>query len=504
MMLQTVVQEIPEAKVYGDEDIIISGISMDSRNVSKGDLFVCLKGDKFDGVDFVSDVIERGAAAVVVDDPDFRSSVPTAYVPKIREHLGSLSSRVYGEPSRSLAVLGLTGTNGKTTTACILESILNVSDGNAGYMGTLGWRWNGHLQKDRHTTPEAVHVQKALASMKADGIRYVVMECSSHGIELGRVNAVHFDVAAFTNLTPEHLDFHRDMRRYEASKKKLFVDLLQRSEKSRRAAVLNIDDPIGKKWASEFSAPVVTFAVEDESADIFPKNVSYEPEGIRCDVALPKGTVSIESKLVGSYNLSNILCAMSCADVLGIDLQQISRGISQLESVPGRLQSVSNEAGLQIYVDYAHTVDALENLISALRPTIKRRTLIVFGCGGDRDKSKRPKMGEAASKLCDVVFITTDNPRSEDAEKIASEVAVGIPNSVTCLAQDQVHRESKNAYAIILDREQAIRTAIETAAPGDTVLIIGKGPDAYQEVQGVRTPFYDDQIAAKYVGGGEI
>lgn len=470
---------VPEVRLSGDAAAPIHGISIDSRKVVPGDLFVALSGEKVDGNDFIEEAVGKGAVAVASD-------------PKAREWLGGVSSRVYGDPSQKMTVVGITGTNGKTTIAHLVETILSRAGRNPAYIGTVGYRWNGTTHPALHTTPEAPELHAMLSKMNDEKVTDVVIECSSHGLELGRLGGLALDVALFTNLTQDHLDFHSSWGAYRETKKKLFSELLTQSTKPKRKAILNLDDPVGEAWSSEITLPVVTFSIHPlKKADIHAVRYELNEEGIEATISIRGQETSLQSPLVGEFNLSNLLAAIAIADSLGIFAQEISSALTSFEAVPGRLERVSNERGVDVFVDYAHTEDALSNVLQALRPLRKKRLIVVFGCGGDRDRGKRPKMAAVAAEYADLLIVTSDNPRTENPDSIICEILEGIPNK---------RRETVRSMA---ERRAAIEQALSISEPGDMVLIAGKGHETYQEVNGIRHPFDDREVAASWFGGSQ-
>lgn len=387
----------------------------------------------------------------------------------------------YGYPAQHLKLIGVTGTNGKTTTTHLIEFFLTQAQRSTALMGTLYTRWAGFEQTAVHTTPFAVELQAQLAAAVKAGCELAVMEVSSHALAQGRVMSCPFEVAVFTNLTQDHLDFHRDMEDYFAAKAMLFSpDYL------RGRAVINADDPYGQRLIARLKPEHLwRYSVNDATAaDLWMSNLSYEPTGVSGMLHTPEGDVAFRSPLVGQYNLANLLAAVGAVLHLGIDLQLISELLPQFPGVPGRMErvQVGSEQDIGVIVDYAHTPDSLENLLLAARPFIPGKMICVFGCGGDRDRTKRPKMGKIAAQLADVVFVTSDNPRTEDPERILQDILAGIPKTVEPV--------------VISDRATAIHTAIQQAQPGDGVLIAGKGHEDYQ-ILGTEKIHFDDREQAQ-------
>jgi UDP-N-acetylmuramoyl-L-alanyl-D-glutamate--2,6-diaminopimelate ligase len=451
-----------------NRDAAITGLTDDSRAVQPGDLFVAVKGEHADGHAFVEEAVRRGAAAVAVERDHDISGVPVLVVADTRRALSSLAAVFFGDPSRDLMVVGVTGTNGKTTTVHFVAAALEASGVPCGIIGTLGARWGNRAWDLGHTTPPAHVLQRILAEMRDAGARAVAMEVSSHALALDRVADVHFAVGAFTNLTRDHLDFHGTFEAYAAAKRRLF-DLS-------RAAVLNADDPYGAAWADHLRGriSVVTYAL-DAAADLRPSSVGVTADGT-CFV-LAEGAVTV--RLPGRFNVLNALAALGVARALGVDQTAAARGIASVERVPGRMERLS-AAGIRIVVDYAHTPDALERVLQALREETHGALAVVFGCGGDRDRGKRPQMGRVAARLADRVYLTSDNPRSEDPQAILAEIVAGMESA---------------PHAVEPDRAQAIARAVTEAERGDTVLIAGKGHERMQIVGSQAVPFDDVEVA---------
>ena len=465
---------------------MVTGIAYDSRAVTPGQVFVALKGQQTDGTSFATQAIERGAAAVVSEQaapPDVH--IPWAIVENARLALALLAATFYREPSGELRVIGITGTNGKTTTAYLIASIFEAAGIRCGILGTVAYRvgpGDDGLREAARTTPEAPDLQALLREMVDRGCGACAMEVSSHALSLRRVDGMIFAAGVFTNLTRDHLDFHAGMDDYFRAKRRLF-EMLPRDAPS----LVNMDDPRGPALVDAGGRPV-TYAIKNP-ADITPGPLSFSIDGLDFDVRTPRGTVHVRSKLVGRPNVYNILAAVSTATVLGLPFDAIERGLQSLDGVPGRFQVVSGSSDeVTVVVDYAHTDDALRNLLETARPLARGRLVTVFGCGGDRDRTKRPLMGAVAGRLSDVIVITSDNPRSEDPMRIIEEVQRGI-------TADTRRNRAPRTLAIV-DRREAIAKAIEVAVPGDVVLIAGKGHEKYQVIRERVLPF-DDVLVAR-------
>jgi len=461
-------------KCYGSFDIEIKGIAYDSRRVKEGFLFVAIKGFLTDGHKYIKDALKRGAVAVVVEhEVDLHPEITFIKVTDTRQALALLSSAFYNYPSQKLSLVGVTGTNGKTTTTYITKSILNSWDKKVGLLGTIQYIIADRVITASHTTPESLDLQRYLSDMVENGVEYVVFEVSSHSLALKRVEGCSFKVAVFTNFTQDHLDFHGTMDNYLKAKKKIFGYLTHDG-----SAVLNWDDPTVRSIAGELRCRVITYGFGD-GAMLKAKDVKSNMSGLSFKVQTPDTEFSVTSPLVGRNNAYNILAAVSSAYALGVGEEAIVNGVREVKPIPGRFERVELGQGFLAVVDYAHTEDALRRLIEEARNITRGKVITVFGCGGDRDRDKRAKMGSAASQLSDFVIVTSDNPRTEEPEKIISEVTAGI---------------TKNNYAVLPDRAEAIRAAVEMARDGDTVLIAGKGHEDYQEIKGIRYPFSDREV----------
>jgi UDP-N-acetylmuramoyl-L-alanyl-D-glutamate--2,6-diaminopimelate ligase len=465
----------------------VTGIAYDSRRVQPGNVFVALKGQHADGTVFARQAIERGAIAVVSQDPaPVNVQATWTVVQDARRALALLAAEFFGNPSANLQVIGITGTNGKTTTAYLIASIFDAAGIRCGVLGTVGYRIGLEVREATHTTPESPDVQSLLREMVERGCGACAMEVSSHALSLGRVDGMTFAAGVFTNLTRDHLDFHADMEAYFQAKRRLF-EMLPRDAPS----LINVDDPRASSLI-EIAGRPVTYAV-NRQADITPGPLSFSLQGLSFDVRTPRGTLHVTSSLVGRPNVYNILAAVSTATALGISFDAIEKGLTALDGVPGRFQVVSGaKDDVTVVVDYAHTDDALRNLLETARPLAAGRLITVFGCGGDRDRTKRPLMGAVAGRLSDLIVITSDNPRSEDPLKIIEEIQRGITVDT--------RRDTAQRMLTYVDRRDAIGKAIELARPGDVVLIAGKGHEKYQIVGREVRPFDDVAVAREALG----
>ena len=449
------------ATIVGNKNVVFSGITQDSRNVEPGDLLCCVRGELFDGHQFVNEAISRGAVAVLVDHVDglLDSSVVQVVVPDVRLVLGRVASAAFRHPASSLKMIGITGTNGKTTTASILGSLLTAQGGSVHVMGTL---------TGARTTPESIDLHAQLRSCVDSEIDHVVMEVSSHALEHHRVDGIVFDVAIFTNLGHDHLDFHGTIENYFAAKRRLFT-----SEQA-RVAVVSTDDPYGHQLQTEAVIPTLSYSSSNASnVEVTASKVSFTWKNL--DIRVPIG---------GTFAVMNAIAAITAAHELGVSDERIISGCALVQTVPGRFESVPNEAGIDVVVDFAHTPEALQGLLTSAREIAREGLIVVFGCGGDRDHAKRPLMGGIASRGADIVIITSDNPRSEDPERIVAEVMSGVVVNHALVSS-------------IVNREKAIESAILGAKRGDMVVIAGKGHETTQEINGVMTPSSDVAIAAK-------
>lgn len=475
----------PDGMVGGTagDETVVSAVTYDSRRAVPGAVFVALKGLKADGAAFADQAAARGAVAVVAESPRPASpTVPWLAVTDARLALACLAAEFHGHPSREMPVVGITGTNGKTTTAYLLASIYEAAGVAAGLLGTVEYRIGRHAREASRTTPEAPELQGLLREMRAAGCGACVMEVSSHALALKRVEGLRFAAGIFTNLTRDHLDFHGDMEAYFAAKQRLF-DMLPPDA----PGVVNLDDPRGAALAARCRRPV-TYAVT-RAADVTAGAIQMTLRGLVFDVQTPRGRVAVRSALVGRPNAFNILAAIAAAQALGLPLDAIERGVAALPGVPGRFEIVSGPADeITVVVDYAHTDDALRNLLETARPLAAGRLVTVFGCGGERDRTKRPLMGMVAARLSDLVVITSDNPRGEDPQGIIEEIARGIAGARGAAARaPEVLR--------IADRAAAIARAVDAARAGDLVLIAGKGHERYQQIGDRVLPFDDAEVA---------
>jgi UDP-N-acetylmuramoyl-L-alanyl-D-glutamate--2,6-diaminopimelate ligase len=459
-------------------DLEVSGLAYDDRDVTTGTLFFCVRGFARDGHDFAALAVERGAVALVVERP-LGLGVPEVEVPDVRVAMAPAAARFYRDPTATLAVAGVTGTNGKTTTAFLMRSLLQAAGRQTGLLGTVKSVVGGVEHGVERTTPEAIDVQRTFRTMLDEGDIACAMEVSSHALELHRSDAIHFAVAVFTNLTQDHLDFHPTMEDYFSAKRRLFRDLRPAQ------SVINIDDPYGRRLAADLHEPI-TVALEREAA-YRATDVQLGLTGSQFTVQTPDGqTIGLRSPLRGQFNVYNVLCAFAAVRAMEVPAHLAAAAIARADQVPGRLEPVEEGQDFAVLVDYAHTPDSLENVLVAARALTDNRLHVVFGCGGDRDRSKRPMMGAIASRLADRVIVTSDNPRSEDPEAIVEEILAG--------AGPEVEHE--------VERREAIAVAIAGAGAGDVVVIAGKGHEQGQEfAEGRKLPFDDVTVAREALRG---
>ena len=483
---------VPNAVPATLSTVPATGVAYDSRRVSPGSVFVALRGQQADGARFAPQAVARGAVAVVAETPaPAGTDVPWIVVRDARLALALLADGFYGSPSRSLRLVGITGTNGKTTTAYLLRAIFEAAGQRSGLMGTVVYSVGTEDREATRTTPEAPDVQRMLREMVDNGCHAAVMEVSSHALALKRVDGLRFAAGVFSNLTRDHLDFHGDMEAYFAAKRRLF-ELLPADA----PAVVNLDDPRGPALQAIAGRPV-TYAMR-HAADVTPEPFDYSLSGLTLVVRTPRGPVHVRSTLVGQPNVYNLLAAVATADALGIAHDAIEAGIATLPGVPGRFEVVSGASDdIAVVVDYAHTDDALKNLLETARTLSTGRLVTVFGCGGDRDRTKRPLMGAVAGRLSDVVVVTSDNPRSEDPAAITGEVLRGIPGAAAARGTRPV---SGPEVLTIVDRREAIGRAIERARPGDLVIVAGKGHEKTQVIGTRELPFDDVAVAREALG----
>jgi UDP-N-acetylmuramoyl-L-alanyl-D-glutamate--2,6-diaminopimelate ligase len=481
--LGELLRRVPQARLEGEPSLPVTEVTYDSRRIVPGGLFVAIRGAVTDGNRFIDAARKKGAVAVVSEQaPDGAGA--WVQVPDTREALALLSAAALGDPSRSLRLVGVTGTNGKTTTTYLIDAALRAAGHAVGLLGTVHYRIGGRLVEATRTTPESSDLQGLFKEMVAEGCSHAVMEVSSHSLELKRVHGCSFQVAVFTNLTRDHLDFHGDMDRYFAAKLRLFDTYLSEGGH----AVINADDDRAGALKAVTRGKVWTYGL-DKKADVSASGISLSLKGTRFRAHTPAGEFDVDAPLIGRFNVENFLAGLTAALALGLAPDVALRGLLTMTGVPGRLERVNAGQDFAVIVDYAHTDDALKNLLETVRELKPRRLITVFGCGGDRDRTKRPLMGAVAARLSDVVVVTSDNPRSEPPEAILEEIQRGMNGN---------RRRERH---MIVDRREAIARALEMARPGDAVVIAGKGHETYQVLRDRTIPFDDRQVAREVLAG---
>ncbi len=484
MQLKQLIKELPVLRVEGPLDREIAGIVYDSRRVTPGMVFVAIPGVHVDGHDFINTAIDRGAAAIICEKNGFSSPRATKIkVSNVREALARAAASFYQHPSTRLQVIGVTGTNGKTTVAFMVKEVLEAAGIKTGLLGTVRYEIGDRVIPAARTTPESLEIHQMMAQMLASGCQACVMEVSSHALEQKRVEGIEFDVQIFTNLTQDHLDYHKTMENYFVAKQKLFTRSANGSKKG--TVVINIDDAGGVRLAAATDVAVkFTYSLRNAAASIRAVNIELGADMSRFAIETADKKIACKLPLIGRHNIYNALAATGASLALGIEPAKIQSALNKMQPVPGRLESVSCGQPFAVFVDYAHTDDALHNVLTTLREITKGQLLVLFGCGGNRDSGKRPKMGRVAAEFADFTIITSDNPRNEKPELIAAQIEEGFRSVKT------------RDYAIELDRKRAISEIISMAQSGDTVLLAGKGHETYQEFEDTVVPF-DDRVYAR-------
>ena len=493
---------IEDRRGYFETDI--RAIASDSRRVREGDLFVAVRGTSSDGHDYIDQALERGALAVLAEswpekiDRNLTVRPNVILVENARRALALAAANLHANPSRDLVVAGVTGTNGKTTVTHILEAIADAAGKRTGLIGTVGARFADREVPATHTTPDALELQALLARMKREAITHVVMEVSSHALDQQRVTGVHFKVAGFTNFSQDHLDYHESLEAYFEAKASFFTRVLSESEARGRMAVINIDDPKGSELVERWGGKTLTTSLDgNESADLHVVSAEYGLQGTTAQIRTRKGDWQIATHLVGPHNLANVLTAVGMAQAMGFSKARIDAGLAALTGVPGRFEPVPNDEGKRVFVDYAHTPGALEHVIRTARPLTSGRIIVVFGCGGDRDRAKRAVMGRVVAEGADTAVLTSDNPRSEDPRVIAETVESGLRE----VGWTPGEAGELGTYAVELDRRAAIRRAIGWMRADDVVIIAGKGHERVQIVKAESLPFDDREEARRIISG---
>lgn len=480
VLLRRLLVGVSDARVTGDPDVLISSISIDSRKIERGALFVCLHGLRDDGHAHAQEAVSRGAAAVLAEREVGTGGAPLVVAADVLAALSPIAAELWAHPSRGLMCVGVTGTNGKTTTTHLFEAIAAAAGKSFGLIGTLGARLGGRFSVNlAHTTPYAHDLQELLARFRGAGASGAVLEVSSHALSMHRVDDVEFDIAALTNITHDHLDFHGSFEDYASSKRRLFQLARKHGGKTSATCILNLDDAQGRRIASELP-DALTYAVASSDAMLRATDVELFADGSRFHVEALRAEPFV-MRLPGPFNVANAMAAVACAKALGFEADAIADGLLSVSGVPGRMTQVPAER-IGVYVDYAHTPDGLRNVLRAARSLTEKHVVCVFGCGGDRDPLKRPVMGRIACELADHVVVTSDNPRFEDPMRIINDVLAGM------------QREGAS-YDVVPDRREAIERAIAEADPGDVIIIAGKGHEAYQLIRGEQLPFSDVEAA---------
>ncbi|HKS12908.1 MAG TPA: UDP-N-acetylmuramoyl-L-alanyl-D-glutamate--2,6-diaminopimelate ligase [Pseudomonas sp.] len=489
---------MPLSKLFAhaSRDPLIRELTLDSRSVRAGDLFLAVPGAKVDGRDHIADALARGAAAVAYEEQGATvlplTDVPLIPVKGLIAQLSDIAGRFYGEPSRQLNLVGVTGTNGKTSVTQLVAQALDILGQRCGLIGTLGTGFHGELQSGRLTTPDPIAVQSTLYDLRKAGAKAVAMEVSSHALEQGRVAALAFDIAVMTNLSRDHLDYHGSMQAYEAAKARLFA------WPTLRAQVVNLDDEFGRRLADDFArlrdpehndTRLFSYSLENSTASLYCRQAHFDDDGVRAIIVTAQGERTLRSQLLGRFNLSNVLAAVATLLALDYTLDEILKVIPQLQGPVGRMQRLGGGDKPLVVVDYAHTPDALEKVLEALRPHARGQLLCLFGCGGDRDRGKRPLMAEVAERLADRVLVTDDNPRSEEPQRIFDDIRPGFSRT------DDVE--------FVAGRGAAIARLLASARRDDVVVLAGKGHEDYQEIRGERHPFSDLVEAGKALAAWE-
>ena len=482
MQLADLIQRLSAISIDGPVDREITGLRYDSRRVGPGNLFVAVRGSCFDGHSFIEQAVDKGAVAIVGEKPGLSKRATMIVVPNSREALARLAATYYGDPSRRLKVIGVTGTNGKSTTTFLVKHLLERANQSTGLIGTVRYEIGERVLPAQRTTPESLDLQELLSQCVEAGCRNVVLEVSSHALSQGRASEIAFDVGAFTNLTQDHLDFHHGMKDYFEAKARLF-DSVRDNQKKERAAVINIDDPYGQQLAARFGRdlPMISYGM-GARAQFRASNFKVEMNGTSYQLNAKEKSYLVRLPLIGRFNVYNSLAALAVAHAIGADVRTSVLALANAPQIPGRLEAIPAKRQFHVFVDYAHTDDALLNVLRTCRDLHPNRLILVFGCGGNRDRTKRVLMGAVADQYADYAILTSDNPRKEDPEAIVRDIEAGF--------------KRKN-YEKIVDRREAISRAIALAQPKDIVLIAGKGHEKYQEFGDHTIPFDDVEVAAR-------
>ena len=476
MRLRPLIESLDNYRIPSNiKDFDVRGISCDSKKISENFIFVAIKGNNADGHRFIKEAIDRGAKAVILQSTEYRAQITEKIsfiaVEDTRKALAKLAREFYGNPSSKIKIIGITGTNGKTTVSYLIEAVLKEAGRSPAVIGTVNYRFKDKVSPSKNTTPPPIELQSMLAQMQKEDIDYAIMEVSSHALDQSRTEGIDFHSAIFTNLTQDHLDYHKTLENYFQVKAKLFKNI-----DSRSFAVINNDDAYGRRLKELTLGQIITYGIENQS-DIMAKDIKCDISHMEFLIKIDKQEIEFKTRIIGCYNVYNILATLSWALKEGIDLSIIKSVMEKFYLVPGRLERIDFKGDFSIFVDYAHTEDALRNVIKTLKQLSSNRVIVVFGCGGERDKTKRPKMGYVVSELADYAIITNDNPRSEDPKIIAGDIKKGI---------------RKTNFCVILNRKEAIKKSLSMAKSGDIVLIAGKGHENCQILKD-RIVHFDDR-----------
>lgn len=492
MVTQEILEKIGAVASKGALGVKVTSVTEDSRQVREGMAFVAVRGVRADGHDYIEEAVKAGASLVVSERGGVRDDVPFVQVKDSRLALALLASYCAGEPSLKMVLLGVTGTDGKTSTSMLTEAGLRACGFQTGLIGTVVYRYPGVTRPAPLTTPDAPTLQETLKEMVEAGVNAAVMEVSSHALDQRRADGCHFTAAAFTCLSRDHLDYHKTVEEYANAKLRLFADLLRASKRA-KGAIVNLDDPFSATIKAHCPVVVLGFSLRERGGDIYPVRASFSLDRTDATVSTPFGTFDLSTDLIGAHNLANIEAALGFACILGLDLDKFLEGVSKLKVIPGRLQRVHGDRPVYVFVDYAHTPKAIENVLRVLRDLAPgSRLTIVFGAGGDRDKGKRPLMGRGAARLADRVVVTSDNPRTEDPKAIIRDILVGIEEA-------RAKGEARAEVTVIEDRREAIKYAITSAEKGEVVLIAGKGHEDYQILGTEKRHFSDVECAQEFL-----
>ncbi len=481
------IEQLTGSRDSGETEII--GIALNSQNVKRGSLFIAIKGTTADGHVYAVSAVENGAAALLVEEvsEEIRNlAVPVAKTKDSRVAAAKVAANFHGHPSLEMKLVGVTGTNGKTTVSHMIEAVWTAEGLNSGLVGTIENRYMGKNSSASLTTPDPVSLTRMLREMRNSEVTNVVLEVSSHALDLRRVDSCHFDAAIFTNLTQDHLDYHLTLEDYFRAKERFFTEVLEQSEKKEVYSIINADDAFAKRIRFPKKSEKITFSTQNKRSEVFAKQFTIDSRGIKASLATSWGRVELDSKLMGKHNLYNIMAAAAALLALGSSPETVSKELSALERVPGRLEKIENDLRTDVFVDYAHTPDALHNVLGCLKPFCAKKLITVVGCGGDRDRKKRPIMASVAKEHSDTLIVTSDNPRTEDPGKIIADMVEGI-------------KDEDSGIFVISDREEAIKHAVDIAEPGDVILIAGKGHEDYQIIGDKKFHFDDREMAKKHL-----